>query len=65
MSARVTVRAELRATEVYAFPMEDGKPAANGEWKLLATLQPGEAREFTAHSRRSIMAQAIPADPIT
>jgi hypothetical protein len=63
MTARVTVCAELRPTEVMAFPMEDGAPAANGEWKLLATLQPGESREFFAHSRRIISARTIPAEP--
>lgn len=62
MTARVTIRAELRPTEVFAFPLEGGAPAAHGEWKLLDTLQPGECREYFAHSRRIIMAQTIPAD---
>lgn len=63
MTARVTVRAELRPTEVYAFPMENGAPAANREWRLIDTLQPGESREYFAHSRKLIMAQTIPATP--
>lgn len=63
MTARLTVRAELRPTEVMAFPMENGAPADNGEWRLLDTLQPGETREYFVHSRRIIMAQIIPAEP--
>lgn len=62
MTARVTVRAELRPTEVMAFPVEDGAPALNGEWRLLDTLQPGESREYFVHSRKIITARIIPAD---
>jgi hypothetical protein len=60
MTARVTVKAELRPTEVLAFPMENGQPAPNGEWTVIDTLQPGETREYFAHSRRMILAQIIP-----
>lgn len=62
MTARVTVRAELRPTEVHAFPMEDGKPAPNGEWKLIETLMPGQTGEYFTHNRRMIAAQIVPAE---
>jgi hypothetical protein len=60
VTAFITVEAKGRPTEVFAFPMEDGQPAANGEWQLIDTLQPGETGEYIAHSRRMILAQIIP-----
>lgn len=63
MTALVTVQALTRPAEVFRFPIDQGEPGDGAEWQLVDTVNPGETREFFAHSRKAIMVQTVPADP--
>ena len=60
MSVIVTVRAVKRGAEVFRFPIDQGEPGGSADWQLVATVEPGETRNFYAHSRKAILVQAIP-----
>lgn len=63
MTAIVTVKAVTRPAEVFRFPMDQGEPGDGGEWLHIDTVEPGETREYFAHSRKAIMIQTVPDIP--
>jgi hypothetical protein len=65
MNAVVTVRAQRCTTQVLAFPLEDGAPAANAEWDVIDTLHAGQSGTYHAHGKRIIMARTLIADATT
>lgn len=62
MNAVINVRAQRCTTEVLAFPLEDGAPAVDAEWRVIDTLQAGQSGTYHAHGKRIIMARTVADD---